>query len=185
MDYIDAGAHIAPHCGTTNAKLRANIPVFLTKDTFSFTWSVNVFEPKVFLGEQVTLGGTTHKTALGQPSFRQRVADQILEVNFQSFSGKAKMGKFICRGILNQHWHLKYFQWREYFYHLKYFSGGRTNSQFGTTRSRTSWKMKVELLRLPVSHLQSFKEITFEKPKTNLSGSSDDRLQTPGYRTRG
>ena len=146
---------------------------------------MNVSEPKVFLGEQVTLGGTTHKTALGQPSFRQRVADQILEVNFKSFSGKAKMGKFICRGILNQHWHLKYFQWREYFYHLKYFSGGRTNSQFGTTRSRTSWKMKVELLRLPVSHLQSFKEMTSEKQKTNLSGSSDDRLQTPGYRTRG
>lgn len=60
LDYIDAGAHIAPHCGTTNAKLRANIPV--------------------------TLGGTTHKTALGQPSFRQRVADQILEWREDKFT---------------------------------------------------------------------------------------------------
>ena len=53
LDYVDAGAHIVPHCGATNAKLRATIPV--------------------------TLAGTTHKSALGLPSFRQRVADQVLE----------------------------------------------------------------------------------------------------------
>ena len=27
IDYVDSGAHIQPHCGPTNAKLRANIPV--------------------------------------------------------------------------------------------------------------------------------------------------------------
>ena len=112
-------------------------------------------EPTFFLGEQVTLAGTTHKTALGQPSFRQRVADQILEVdiNIRSFfkEGKNYMSCYLVSKLT------------EYLC-----SGVRTNSQFGTTPSRMSSTMKVELLRL----LFSAQEITFAKQKTNLSGAS-------------
>jgi len=60
LDYVDTGAHIAPHCGVTNAKLRASIPLTMT--------------------------GKMHKGAYGEWSFKQRVADQILEWNEEKFT---------------------------------------------------------------------------------------------------
>jgi hypothetical protein len=54
IEYIESGAHIAPHCGTTNAKLRANIPITMAK------------------GAYMKLEGV--------PSFRQRVADEFIKV---------------------------------------------------------------------------------------------------------
>merc|ERR1712243_264506 len=53
LEYVEVGAHIVPHCGATNAKLRAHIPVTPTKDA--------------------------HVKVDGTPSFRLRVAEEILQ----------------------------------------------------------------------------------------------------------
>lgn len=53
LEYVDVGAHIVPHCGATNAKLRAHIPVTTSKDA--------------------------HMKIDGTPSFRLRVAEQIVQ----------------------------------------------------------------------------------------------------------
>jgi len=53
LEYVEVAAHVSPHCGETNAKLRASIPV--------------------------TAVHLAHRSSQGEPSFNLRVADQVLE----------------------------------------------------------------------------------------------------------
>ena len=95
LDYVDTGAHIAPHCGVTNAKLRASIPVSFIINLL-FCWFCHHFSSCsiirklqltwAFPPSQLTMTGKMHKGAYGEWSFKQRVADQILEVPITALS---------------------------------------------------------------------------------------------------
>ena len=93
LDYVDTGAHIAPHCGVTNAKLRASIPVSFIINLL-FCWICHHFSSCSFIRKlqltwafsQLTMTGKMHKGAYGEWSFKQRVADQILEVPITALS---------------------------------------------------------------------------------------------------
>ena len=105
IDYVDSGAHIQPHCGPTNAKLRANIPVgthssvmvMIIMMMMVMIVMMILLLPTVWCLIQVTMAKQAHMKIEGVPSFRQRVADQILQVIMFSYTIILVHGAFHTR----------------------------------------------------------------------------------------
>ena len=89
LDYVDTGAHIAPHCGVTNAKLRASIPVIFI-NILLFCWICHHFSSCSIIRE-------LQLTWAFPPSWQ-----------WQGKCTKALMGS----GLSSRGWQIKYSRWQ-------------------------------------------------------------------------
>ena len=89
LDYVDTGAHIAPHCGVTNAKLRASIPVSFIINLL-FCWICHHFSSCSIIRK-------LQLTWAFPPSWQ-----------WQGKCTKALMGS----GLSSRGWRIKYSRWQ-------------------------------------------------------------------------